>query len=109
MMLRYARRVTEIFTTEEDKEINSLVEECRALKFNQSIQVSRYIVKNKLGYKYRLISGYVDFENQTHAWTLKGGIAPRFYREVCRRLRLANLQSKARVVGFRSFKDSNFS
>lgn len=109
MMLRYVRRGTEIFTIEEDKEINSLVEECIAHNFHESIQVSHYIVKNKLGYKYRLISGYVDFENQTHAWTLKGGIAPRFYKEVCRRLSLANRRSKAKVVGFRSFNDSNFS
>jgi len=62
---------------------------------------------NKLGHKYRNISGVVKMKEGANTWKFDGGFPPKIYRNLCRRLGLSNNGSHTRVVDFKSFNDLN--
>jgi len=88
----------------EDNEFEQLIAEMTPLGFTNSSQVSSYIMRNKLGYKYKNISGVIEMELEGRTWNFKGGFPPRIYAQICSELGLGNEGSHARVVGFNSFK-----
>ena len=90
------------FTTQQEREINTLVNMFRNMGFSQSSQISNYIWRHNLGNQFPHISGYLKMSNGADNWTFKGGIAPQFYREVCERLKLGNKGTDSFVVGFTS-------
>lgn len=89
----------------EEGEFQQLLAEMRPLAFTHSSQVSRHIVQNKLGCRYRNISGIVTMEESGTSWDFKGGFPPKIYARLCSELGLGNGESGARPVGFKSFKD----
>ena len=89
----------------EHYEFEQLMSEMIPLKFTLSSQVSAYIMNNRLGYKYKNISGIVKMEQDGNIWNFDGGFPPRIYAKVCSRLGLNNKGSHARVVDFKSFND----
>lgn len=89
----------------EDEEFNALVEEVSAKGFTESKQVSNYIMTNKLGKKYRHISGILELERDGDAWRYHGGFPPHIYARLCEALGLGQKPSDARVAGFKSFND----
>lgn len=91
--------------SEELKELRLLVADCRNRGFKTSYQVSRYIVNNRLGYKYRHIAGDLHLRNSYNQWIYKGGIAPKYYRMLCIELGLGNKHSDAEVEKFRSYAE----
>lgn len=88
----------------EFNEFEKLIAEIRPLGFTHSSQVSSYIMENKLGYKYKNISGIIEMELEGRTWQFKGGFPPKIYAQICSELGLGNRGSHARVVGFSSFK-----
>jgi hypothetical protein len=91
----------------EDNEFEQLVAEMTPLDFTHSSEVSSYIMRNKLGYKYKNISGVVIMEQEGRMWDFNGGFPPDIYARLCSKLNLYNEGSNARVVGFNSFKKIN--
>jgi uncharacterized protein YeaC (DUF1315 family) len=91
----------------EDAEFKALVEEVSAKGFTESRQVSNYIMANKLGRKYRNISGVLELERGEEAWQYHGGFPPHIYARLCEALELGQKPSDARVAGFKSFSDLN--
>lgn len=91
----------------EDDEFKALVEEVSAKGFTESRQVSNYIMANKLGRKYRHISGVLELERDGDAWRYHGGFPPHIYARLCEALGLGQKLSDARVAGFKSFSDLN--
>ena len=93
---------------DEEREVDKLVKLFRGMGFTRSAQISLYIRQNKLGYKFPNISGYLELRRDdagcVDTWEFEGGIKPRFYREVCKRLRIGNNGSAARVTGFESYR-----
>jgi len=89
----------------EENEFSQLVAEMAPLGLTHSTQVSSYIVKNKLGLKYKNISGIVKMKQEGTEWNFKGGFPPNIYARLCEALDLQNNGTSARVVGFTSFKD----
>ena len=91
----------------EDEEFNQLVEEVMSKGFTESRQVSHYIMTNKLGRKYRHISGVLEMERGEDTWRFNGGFPPHIYARLCDALGLSQKTSDARVAGFKSFGDLN--
>ena len=91
----------------EEAEFMALVEEVSAKGFTESRQVSSYIMTNRLGMKYRHISGVLELERGDEAWTYYGGFPPHIYARLCDALGLGQKPSDARVAGFKSFSDLN--
>jgi len=91
----------------EEAEFMALVEEVSAKGFTESREVSSYIMANKLGKKYRHISGVLELERGDEAWTYYGGFPPHIYARLCDALGLGQKPSDARVSGFKSFSDLN--
>ena len=89
----------------EEKEFKQLVEEMKSKGFTHSKQVSNYIVKNRLGEKYKHISGIVRMEQAGTSWNFNGGFPPKIYARLCNELGLYSQGTNARAVGFTSFKD----
>lgn len=89
----------------EEKEFEQLVAEIRPLGFTESKNVSRYIMNNRLGDKYKHISGVIKMEQDGNTWDFKGGFPTRIFARLCSELDLNNQNSRARVVGFTPFKD----
>jgi len=89
----------------EEEEFELLVAEIEPKKFSMSGQVSNYIVKNRLGDKYKNISGVLEMEKNGSLWKFNGGFPPRIYARLCNRLDLDNKRTGSKVVGFTSFKD----
>ena len=56
----------------EEEEFRLLVEEIRSHRFTHSKQVSSYIMRNRLGDKYRNISGVVKMELEGNTWDFNG-------------------------------------
>lgn len=77
-------------TKEEIKEFECLVAECRELGFTTSKQVSEYIMKNKLGEKYKHISADLHLQAGGASWVFQGGILPEYYKKLCTELGIAN-------------------
>ncbi|WP_337077207.1 hypothetical protein [Aeromonas dhakensis] len=71
--------------------------------FTHSSQVSHYIVSNRLGYKYKNISGVLQMELDGTTWDFKGGFPPKIYAKLCDELGLSNSGTRARAVAFESF------
>lgn len=91
----------------EDAEFKALVEEVSAKGFTESKQVSSYIMANKLGRKYRHISGILELERGEDTWQYHGGFPPHIYARLCDALGLGQKPSDARVAGFKAFSDLN--
>lgn len=91
----------------EEDEFRQLVAEISALGFTHSKQVSAYIVRHNLGYKYKNISGILQMEMGGDVWNFNGGFPPRIYARLCDALGLGNQGSLARPIAFRSYKDLN--
>lgn len=89
----------------EENEFEQLVAEMTPLGLKYSNQVSHYIVRKTLGHKYRNISGIVQMEKDGNEWAFKGGFPPHIYAKLCERLGLSDQGTRARAVGFESFKD----
>lgn len=87
----------------EENEFQNLLNEMTRLGFTSSSQVSKYIVSNHLGYKYKNISGIVKMELEGTTWNFNGGFPPKIYARLCDQLGLSNNGTKARAVAFESF------
>ena len=90
-----------------DQEFELLVDEIKSKGFNKSAEVSKYIIRNKLGNKYQNISGVLVMSNSKDTWKFNGGFPPKIYAKLCERLNLSNNGSYSKVVKFTSFKDLN--
>lgn len=92
---------------EEIKEIEfqNLVNEIKELEFTHSSQVSAYIIKNRLGFKYKNISGILTMEQNGITWKFKGGFPPRIYAKLCEQLNLRSQRTDAKPIEFSSFKE----
>lgn len=90
-----------------DQEFELLVDEIKSKGFNKSAEVSKYIIRNKLGNKYQNISGVLVMSNSKDTWKFNGGFPPKIYAKLCERLNLSNNGSDSKVVEFTSFKDLN--
>ena len=88
----------------EETEFRLLVEEIKPLQFTHSKQVSSYIMRNRLGDKYKNISGVVKMEMEGNTWNFNGGFPPKIYAKLCEELGLSSQGTRARVVSFDSFK-----
>lgn len=86
-------------------ELYQLVTEMRPLGFTHSKELSNYIVRHKLGYRYPNISGIVIMEDGGTEWEFPGGFPPDIYKMICIELDLANQGTSARPVAFTPFKD----
>ncbi|WP_414918691.1 cold-shock protein [Pseudomonas sp. IT-P4] len=91
----------------EEEEFRQLVTELLVLGFTQSKQVSAYIVRQKLGYKYQHISGVLQMGMGGDVWNFNGGFPPRIYARLCYELGLGNQGSGARPLSFTAYKDIN--
>lgn len=89
----------------EADELIDLIEEAKSSGFKSSGQLSEYIRKNDLGYKYPNISGVVKMKNGVDTWDFKGGFPPKIYKIVCESLNLGNNGTSAHAIGFKSFKE----
>ena len=89
----------------EEKEFEELVAEMKPLGIKESKEVSWYIMNNRLGHKYKNISGIVKMEKDGTQWNFKGGFPPIIYARLCEELGLSNQGTRARAVGFKAFKD----
>lgn len=88
----------------EEAEFEALVSEVAAYRFTESSQVSNYIVRNRLGHKYKKISGYLTMELDGRQWEFKGGFPPKIYARLCDRLGLGNNGTRAKVVEVETFE-----
>lgn len=89
----------------EEEEFRQLVIEMSAMKFTHSNQVSRYIVRNKLGYKYKHISGILQMELNGNFWDFDGGFPRHIYARLCQELNLKNQGTDAKARKFTPYKD----
>lgn len=89
----------------EEEEFRQLVAELLVLGFTQSKQVSAYIVRQKLGYKYQHISGVLQMGMGGDVWNFNGGFPPRIYARLCSELGLGNQGSGAKPLSFTAYKD----
>ncbi|MEH2268274.1 MAG: hypothetical protein V7K68_07555, partial [Nostoc sp.] len=85
-------------------ELERLLVEMRPLNFTQSKQLSAYIVKHQLGYRYPNISGIVRMEEEGREWDFHGGFPTDIYKIVCQELNLDNQGTTARPIKFTPFK-----
>jgi len=100
------RRETErLASLKETEEFESLVEEVKSKGFTTSAKVSHFIIRNRLGDKYKHISGVLTMENGDSTWHFNGGFPPKIYAQLCSRLNLTDNGSHSRVVDFTPFKD----
>lgn len=89
----------------EEEEFRKLVAEMSALRYTHSSQVSAYIVSQRLGYKYKNISGILQMELNGNIWDFDGGFPPNIYRRLCNELGLRSRGSGAEVRAFTLYKD----
>jgi len=87
------------------EELYNLLATMTPLGFTSSKQLSKYIVTQHLARQYPNISGIVRMEQGEREWDFKGGFPPKIYAIVCEELGLRNQGTRARPVGFTSFKD----
>ena len=92
-------------TNPAEYEYQQLIEEVRGLGFENSGQLSNYIMNNKLGYKYKHISGIGTFSKDLDSWSFMGTISREYYARVCNELNLGSQNSGATLKDFKSFKD----
>lgn len=103
------RKIEEAEQERQDKiryeEFQLLVAEIKPKGFTMSWQVSNYIIKNRLGDKYKHISGILVMESEGSTWKFNGGFPPDIYAKLCQEIGLGNKGTNSRVVGFTAFKD----
>ncbi len=92
-------------TPTEADELYKLLDDMLPLGFTRSNQLSNYIVRHKLGHKYPNISGIVRMMVEGTEWDFQGGFPPWIYAIICDELELTNQGTRARAVGFISFKE----
>jgi cold shock CspA family protein len=97
-------KYTSFFNTIEEKEFEALVAEIEPLGFQQSSEVSKYIVRCRLGLKYQHISGHLEMSMNGESWTFDGGFPPAIYSRLCTEIGLKNNGSSARATRFTSYK-----
>ena len=88
-----------------DEEYEKLLAEISDKGFTKSKEVSAYIIRNRLGNKYKNISGKLTMEKDGREWAFKGGFPTDIYAKLCSDLGLGHQDSGARVIDFESFKD----
>ena len=88
----------------EYREFKELITEMASLGFTHSKELSDYIIRNQLGYKYKNISGVLEMEKDGYRWDFNGGFPEKIYAQICSELNLRNEGSNAKVVNFNSFK-----
>ena len=98
-----ALQVRHNMSSGEASELQQLLIDMKRLNFSKSAQLSKYIVRNKLGYKYPTISGIARMSDGEHQWDFDGGFPTNIYRIICTELCLSNQGSRATVVGFTSY------
>ena len=91
-------------TKTEAEELHQLLTEMRLLNFTHSKQLSAYIVRHRLGYRYPNISGIVRMRAGTE-WDFHGGFPTEIYKIICFKLNLRNNETDARPIKFTPFKD----
>ncbi|HMO04413.1 MAG TPA: hypothetical protein PKE33_07325 [Kiritimatiellia bacterium] len=89
----------------EDDEFKQLLNEISAMHFTRSSEVSEYIVRNKLGSKYKHISGILEMDLHGRRWNFNGGFSPEVYARLCEALGLGNQGSQSTPVSFTPYKD----
>ncbi|BAW95524.1 hypothetical protein NIES970_04320 [[Synechococcus] sp. NIES-970] len=92
-------------TEPEARELEHLLLEMRPLGFKFSADLSKYIVRKHLGYKYQHISGILRMSGHGSEWDFDGGFPPRIYKIICEELDLDNWHTEAVPVKFTPFKD----
>lgn len=88
-----------------ENEYKQIIEEMKPLGFTHSKEVSYYIIENKLGEKYKNISGVIKMEKEGNSWNFKGGFPPKVYKRICEDLDLENEGSNAKAIGFESYSN----
>ena len=86
-------------------ELHKLLIEMRPLNFKYSKDLSKYIVKYQLGYKYQHISGILTMREADEEWDFHGGFPTWIYKIICRELELDNQGTLAVPVRFIPFGD----
>lgn len=94
-----------IYDTNIEKQIEELVAFFKPMRFRKSSQLSNYIVKHQLGYKYPDLCGYLELSNDYDTWEFEGAIAPNYYAEICYRLELDNENSDSIPQSFESYRE----
>ena len=89
----------------EEEEFSQLVAEMSVLGYTHSSQVSAYIVRHRLGYKYRNISGILQMQLTGNVWNFDGGFPPNIYALLCNELGLRSQGSGAVPGAFTPYKD----
>lgn len=89
----------------EEAEFSQLVKEISRLGFTHSKQVSEYIVRYRLGHKYKNISGVLQMQMRGTTWNFNGGFPPKIYARLCFELGLDNQGSEAKPGAFKPYKD----
>lgn len=90
---------------EEQDEFIALVAEISALGFTHSSQLSSYIRRNQLGYRYKKISGLLTMESEGRQWNFEGGFPPKIYAQLCSELGFRKkIDPTSRPVAFESFE-----
>ena len=89
----------------EEEEFRQLVAEMSVLGYTHSSQVSAYIVRHRLGYKYRNISGILQMQLNGNAWLFNGGFPQNVYARLCNALGLQSQGSGAVPGAFTPYKD----
>jgi hypothetical protein len=102
-----AERDEGAITERENAEFEQLVGEMRPLGFTRSKEVSTYIINNRLGYKYKTISGVLEMELNGTKWKFEGGFPPRIFARLCLELGLEGQGTEARPGKFESFDSLN--
>lgn len=91
---------------EEEKEFTALVAEIEALGFTSSAQLSNYIRRNQLGYRYKKISGLLTMESEGRQWNFEGGFPPKIYARLCGEFGFNKTRDpRSTPVGFVSFEE----
>lgn len=91
----------------EQEEFERLVEDMKILNFRTSGELSKYISRNKLGWRYPHLTGRLEMTNGLDVWEFDGGISDKWYAKLCERLHLANARSLSWVKKFTSYADDN--
>ena len=89
----------------ESEELYELLAFMTPKEFTTSKQLSNFIVTQKLGYQYPNISGIVRMKQDGNEWDFEGGFPPKIYAIVCDELGLNNQGTRARPIGFTSFRN----
>ena len=94
-----------IYDTNIEKQIEELVAFFQPMHFSKSSQLSNYIMKHQLGYKYPDLCGYLELSNDYDTWEFEDAFHPKYYAEICYRLELDNENSDSIPQNFESYRE----